>query len=181
MSVVLSNGHAAKIKELSKSWREYLKSPLGRAEYEDRKSRLKRYISFLSKDKIDDLTKEDFEKLLGDLWANEMWADKGKPMERLLELNNNDWGFIKSQLKELLWADKPISERYDNFRQNVRGLGPASITELLTLVHPDKCIIWNKRAREGLKHLEMENIVPVDKYEISGGQRNIVESWFRKA
>jgi hypothetical protein len=62
-----------------------------------------------------------------------------------------------------------MPSRYDLFRNTIKGLGPASITEILALVHPEQCGIWNAKARKALVYLGFEGTFPVlRRYQITG-------------
>lgn len=163
----LTEAHLREIRRWVNSFRSYLQSEEGQKHYQLRRTRCREYSNQLSADRIDDLTEIDFEKLVGDLWACEMWFDKSKFFKRLLGLNPS-FDHIKDNLKELLWGSKPLPKRFDEFRERVKGLGPAATTELLTYAHPEECCIWNKRARFGLEKLKMDDIIPTKRYDVDG-------------
>ena len=82
-------------------------------------------------------------------------------------MQENSIDKIKQELKSLLWGPDPLNVRYDKF--DIKGLGPASVTEILTFVFPDKCGIWNDKARKALKILGFsESDLPINKYHITG-------------
>jgi len=163
----LTSIHKDAIKKWLDGFREFMQTESGQEGYKDRVLRCDSYQAALLVDKIADLIEGDLEKLLGDLWANELWTDKSQPLKRILGATT--LVKFKTELKKLLWEVKPLSIRYDEFRTNVKGMGPAATTELLALVHPDECAIWNKRARNALEVLKIDDIVPV-KYRINGDE-----------
>ncbi|MCP8315301.1 MAG: hypothetical protein H3Z52_09370 [archaeon] len=165
----LSEAHINEIKKWLDGFCEYLRSAEGAEDYKDRRERCERYRDALPLGKIDGLSEVDFERLIGDLYANEFWYDKSQPLKRIISMNPS-LDYVKAELKKLLWDNKPISERYDEFRSKVNGLGPSAITELLTLVHSDECVIWSRRVREGIKALKMVDIIPAGKYQINGDE-----------
>lgn len=162
----LTQIHLAEIKKWVDLLRNYLKTEEGKKDFGDREERCKKYGEALSANKISELTEADLAKLLGELWANQMWADKTQPLKRILVNITIDQ--FKDELAKLLWGDKKLAVRFDEFRDNVKGMGPAMITELLTLVRPKECAIWNTRAREALKILKMSDVTPVNSYGIDG-------------
>ena len=161
----LTSTHMDAIRKWLDGFREFMQTDSGQKGYEDRMVRCGSYRAALSADKIAHLTEDVLEKLLGDLWANLLWADKSQPLKRILSAATLEE--FKAELKKLLWGTKPLSRRYDEFRTNVKWMGPAATTELLALVHPDDCAIWNKRARNALEVLKIDDIIPV-KYQING-------------
>src|SRR5204863_9920409 len=57
---------------------------------------------------------------------------------------------LVEQLRRLLWGKGDLAARYDTFRKTVKGLGTASITEILAFVHPEQCGLWNDIIRHAL-------------------------------
>lgn len=163
----LTQAHIDLIGKWLKRFREFMQTDQGQEWYRDRRNRCKSYQEALSVNKIAYLTEDELSKILGDLWANELWTDKSKPLKRVLSATT--LGEVKAELKNLLWDSKPLNIRYDEFRNNVKGIGPAATTELLALVHPEDCAIWNKRARNALKVLKIDDIVPI-RYQINGDE-----------
>jgi len=163
----LTPAHMDAIGKWLGGFRGFMQTDSGQEGYRDRRNRCDSYRVALSADKITYLTEDELGKLLGDLWANQLWADKSQPLKRILSAATLEEA--KAELKKLLWDTKPLSVRYDEFRNNVKGMGPAATTELLALMHPEECAIWNKRARNALEVLKIDDIVPV-KYQINGDE-----------
>ena len=51
-----------------------------------------------------------------------------------------------------------IEKRFDRFMKTVKGLGPASVTELLCFFNPKEYGIWNDKARKALELLGLRVI-----------------------
>jgi len=145
---------------------EFLKTERGKKWVEDRFDKLEEFSKLLAKEALKEFTEADFMKIMSRLWANELWTNKQYPAERVLSSVKIEE--LRSRLSNPLWADKPLSQRYDEFRRTIRGMGPAQITEILSFVNPAECGIWNRRSREALKILGLENVIPVKKYDILG-------------
>lgn len=54
---------------------------------------------------------------------------------------------------DLLYSGQGLADRLDKFRQDVKGIGIATITEVLTYFNPREYGIWNRRVREALVRL----------------------------
>src|SRR5439155_21551851 len=94
---------------------------------------------------------------------------KGYFVEQLIQ--DNGLPRLRKGLKHLLWDGGPIAERYDAARKAIKGLGTASITELLAFNHPKNCGLWNERARKALDVLGLGDIFPaIQKSQISGAE-----------
>lgn len=115
--------------------------------------------------KICDMDEEDLYEYISPLWAMQIWGNKRYVIDNLIEDNGLD--FLKEELVELLWSGKPIEGRWDRFRKNIKGMGPAMISELLCKTHPDKYIVWNRRAQVGLNYLGVEDLPKYD-YQLDG-------------
>jgi hypothetical protein len=147
-------------------FQEFLRAEQGREWLEDRKKRIDYFEKTLAKDHIDKLTEPEFSQLIGILWASKIFTNKSYLIERILR--TADFATLRRELKALLWGEGSIQEKYENFRRKVKGLGPASITEILSFVHPEEFGVWNEKTREAFRILGIEK-VPL-KYQIDGGE-----------
>ena len=96
-----------------------------------------------SPEKIRKFTEKDLHELIEKLWALEFWHNKAYKVNKLIKDNGLDQ--LKESFINLLYSDKPIAERWDNFRKFIKGFGPSSLSEILTLVFPDKYGIMNMK------------------------------------
>jgi hypothetical protein len=148
-------------------FKKYLKSPVSSEDLQSRHERSEMYSRLLSRDGIQQMTEIEFGQVISSLWASLMWGNKGYLVERLIQ--NNTLPLIKEQLILLLWGKGSVADRYDTFRSQLKGFGTAMITELMALVHPNECGLWNVKARTGLVALGFDsNTVPLKKSQISG-------------
>ena len=120
---------------------------------------------------VDGLTSEDVLTIISMLWAYVWWTNKPYVANQLVSENGID--NLKKALKLLLNKSLPVSSRYDKFLSKIKHLGPAAITEMLCYIEPDICGIWNQQARKALKTLDIENIVDLRKYRISGEEYGV--------
>lgn len=115
------------------------------AYYEDhwaeRRERRNYYQSF-TKAKLLAMTEEDFFEYISKLWSMLIWGNKKYVVDKLLV--DNDFNLLKKQLAELLYGTVPIEKRWDTFLKSVKGMGPATISELLTYANPQEYVIFNK-------------------------------------
>lgn len=61
-----------------------------------------------------------------------------------LAIESNDLEDLKWSLHDLLWGQDDLPLRFDSARRALRGLGTASLTEILYWVHPDQCFLCNR-------------------------------------
>lgn len=110
----------------------------------------------LSEDKISNFSEEDFYNLMAPLWSMGMWGNKHYKIDQIIE--NNGMTLIRKELKELLHGKETIEKRWDNFRDRIKGIGPAAMSEILNKFAPNEYILWNSKAQAGFNLLEIENV-----------------------
>jgi hypothetical protein len=120
----------------------------------------------LSQDHLPNLTPEEFGTLVKGLWASLIWGNRDYLVEKIL--SQNDFETIQQEFHELLYGENPLAERFDRF--NVKGLGPASTTEILTLFDPVSYCLWNDKPKNVLPFLGLKSLIPdrAYKYAIRG-------------
>lgn len=102
----------------------------------------KSYYQSFTKAKLLAMTEEDLLEYISKLWSMLIWGNKKYVVDKLIA--DNGLETVKKQLAELLYGDAAVEKRWDAFLKNVKGLGPASISELLAYVNPQEYVIFNK-------------------------------------
>lgn len=100
-----------------------------------------------TKERLQNLTEEEFFNLIAPLWAMSMWGNKKYYLDNVIE--SNGMALIRKQLANLFYGKATIESRWDEFRENIKGLGPAIISELLNKFNSDEYILWNKKSLTG--------------------------------
>jgi len=131
---------------------------------DNRKERTAYYQSW-TKERLLTMTEDDFYEYMAKLWAMLVWGNKRYYTDKVIK--DNGFDHLKKQLAEFVWGDNKIESRWDTFRKKVKGLGPAMMSEILCNSHPDKHIIWNRRAYVALNHLGAEGLPRYD-YQLNG-------------
>ena len=129
------------------------------------RAELVRYYQSFDKARILAMNSEDLFEYIAKLWAMLIWGNKHYVVDKLIEENGLE--ALKKELAELVWADKEIAFRWDSFRNEIKGMGPAMISEILCKTHPSDFMLWNKRAHIGLDYLEVPNL-PRHDYQLTG-------------
>src|SRR5258708_2556019 len=114
----------------------------------ERQARRDLYADLLSPDGLGQMTIVEFGQVISSLWASRIWGDKGYLVDKLIY--DNGLPTLVIQLRRLLWGKGTVAVRYDTFRKTMKGLGTASITEIMAFVHPDQCSLWNDITRQAL-------------------------------
>ena len=123
------------------------------------------YYRKFSRDRILGMSIEDIYDYLSRLWAMRMWGNKHYVVDKILE--NNGLDAFRQSLADLVWAEVDIAPRWDAFRANIKGMGPAMISEILCKTHPDDYMLWNRRAYVALNYLQVERL-PRHDFQLTG-------------
>lgn len=111
--------------------------------------------------KIDE---EGLMEYLSPLWSMLIWGNKRYIVDKIIEDNGLD--NLRAYLADLVWGDGDIVDRWDSFRLRIKGIGPATMSEILCKTHPDRYFLWNRRALVGLYYLGVK--VPRYDYQLKG-------------
>jgi len=129
-------------------WREEQKEK----ELAEREERVNWYKAKMgSPEKIKNFTEKDLHGLIEKLWALEFWRNKAYKVNKLIKDNGLDK--LKTAFISLLYSEQPIAKRWDDFRKSIKGLGPSSLSEILTLVFPEQYGIMNMKPLTVLPYL----------------------------
>ena len=130
----------------------------------ERKERKTYYQSF-TRDKLLAMTEEGFLEYISKLWSMLIWGNKKYVADQLMA--DNGFDVIKKELAELLYGSSSIEKRWDTFLKSVKGMGPATISELLTYANPDEYVIFNKTTIQCFTYLEIPDM-PKYNYQYTG-------------
>ena len=132
--------------------------------WNERKERKEYYQSF-TKDKLLAMTEEDFLEYISKLWAVLMWGNKKYVVDKLIA--DNGFSALKTKLAELLYGSDPVEQRWDIFLKSVKGMGPATISELLSYINPQEYVVFNKTTVLCYGYLGIPNM-PKYNYQYTG-------------
>ena len=130
----------------------------------ERKERKEYYQSF-TKDKLLAMTEEEFLEYISKLWSMLIWGNKKYVVDKMIA--DNGFGTLKKQLAELLYGTSPIEKRWDVFLKSIKGMGPATISELLTYANPQEYVIFNKTTILCYGYLDIPDM-PKYNYQYTG-------------
>lgn len=156
-------------KKLNSAIAEFTKKKKSNAAYyeenwAERKERKDYYQSF-TKDKLIAMTEEEFLEYISKLWSMLIWGNKKYIVDKLI--TDNGFASLKKQLAELLYGTNSIEKRWDVFLKSIKGMGPATISELLTYADPHKYVIFNKTTILCYSYLDIPDM-PKYNYQYTG-------------
>ncbi len=133
----------------------------------DREERLSRMIEYqaYTPDRIKSMIEEDFYEYLGKLWSMLIWGNKKYIVDKIIA--DNGLEKLKKHLIALLYGDEKIENRWDVFLGSIKGLGPATISELLTYINPEEYVIFNKTTIACFTYINIPNM-PIYNYQYTG-------------
>ena len=130
----------------------------------ERNARKEYYQSF-TKDRILAMTEETFHEYISKLWSMLIWGNKKYKADKLVA--DNGLEHIRKQLAELLFGESSIETRWDSFLRDVKGLGPATMSELLIYRSPHEYMIFNKTTVLCFTYLGIDGMPRYD-YQYTG-------------
>lgn len=157
--------------KLIKSIKEYLDKLLDEANKFDVASSLDErneredYYQQFDKEKILSMSQEEFYVYISKLWAMLLWGNKRYVIDKIIL--ENGFENLKNNLSDLLFGKNNFEQRWDSFKENVKGFGPAMMSELLCYTHPNDYMLWNRTAYSAYLYLEVKNI-PKHNYQFTG-------------
>jgi len=149
---------------------EWLKTPKGIANIKEHRDHEKYFKEKLSPENISKMTADEFREVYKTLWVSRIWTNKDWYIDhKLLEPNGLDK--IKQELSKLLYGSGEIKNKYDEFKANVKGFGPSSLSEILHVVFPGRFCLWNEKPKSVLPFLGL-SLLPDKffKYQITSGE-----------
>ncbi len=139
-------------------------SEIERQDLEEREEREKFYSSY-DKKKILSMDETDLYEYLSKLWAMIIWGNKHYIINKYIE--DNGFENLKNKLVYLLYGEDNLEQRWDTFKEEIKGFGPAMMSELLCYIYPNDCMIWNTTSLNSYKALNIKGI-PNYNYQFTG-------------
>lgn len=130
----------------------------------ERKERAAYYQSW-TPERLQQMSEEEFVQYLSELWAMRIWGNKQYFADKVI--SDNGLPNLRQRLSDLVWSKVPLDGRWDSFHKEIRGIGPAMMSEILCHVHPKTCMLWNRRAYVGLNYLGVSDLPRYD-YQFTG-------------
>lgn len=130
----------------------------------ERKERRLFYQNY-TKEKIINMTEEQFYEYISKLWSMLIWGNKQYVVGKII--SDNGFDSIKKSLAELLYGIAPVEQRWDTFLKSVKGIGPATVSELLSYVNPQEYIIFNRTTVLSFAYLDIAGM-PKYNYQYTG-------------
>ena len=77
----------------------------------------------------------DILALITQLWATQFWKNQQYILDKIISSNGLEK--LRRELAELLCGREEVAARYERFLENIKYLGPASVTEMLASKTPN--------------------------------------------
>lgn len=114
------------------------------------------HIQGYTKEKLLNISEEEFFDYIAPLWAMAMWGNKHYQVDNIIEANGMP--LLREQFANLIYGNSTIEKRWDEFRSKIKGIGPAIMSELLCKTYPNEFLIWNKKTYNGFRLLQVPEL-----------------------
>jgi len=152
---------------LKKAYIDYRSTREGLEFEKERREHEENVKKILSREALDKLNESTLLLLADNIYAFMWWTRKEYLVDYWIK-GAGGLDRLRHHLKELLYSDRSLPERFDTFRRNVKGIGVAMITEMLTYFNPEEYGIWNRRVKEALISLGMEDVSKISLNKLTG-------------
>lgn len=125
----------------------------------------KMFYQAVTKDKLLAMSQEQFSEYISKLWSMLIWGNKQYVVEKLIA--DNGFDNLKKKLADFLYGTADIVKRWDAFMKDVKGIGAATMSELLTYVDPEEYVIFNKTTILCFGYLDVPDM-PKYNYQYTG-------------
>ena len=139
------------------------------------KSMQKLIIDKLSREAIKNLEEKDLLEIYEILWSNNNFTNKTYVPKEIIK--NNGLEKIRTEITELVYGTKPLSERFDSCKKNLKGMGTSALTELLYCYDNNKYVLWNAETDKHLKKLGLEKIVGKRSWSVGVQYEILIEEY----
>ena len=142
---------------------------------EDIKERAKRKGVFkeLISAPLDELK---FSSIIKNLWSAQIWRNQDYLIKTIVSKNGLEK--LNKEFSLLISKKNTPGERYERFLNNIKGMGPSMVTEIICHIDPQNAGIWNDKARKALGWLETKGI-PYETYKINNKEYNVINEFFK--
>lgn len=132
--------------------------------WKEREERRVYYQSF-NEEKLLAMTEDEFLEYISKLWSMLVWGNKKYVVDKIIR--DNGFSNVKKQLAKLLYGSPNLETRWNEFLKDVKGLGPATVSELLSYSNPKEYVIFNKTTVLCYTYLGISNM-PKYNYQYTG-------------
>jgi hypothetical protein len=145
------------IKKFKDDFLKYRAGEKGKKFEEERRRHTEMIRSVLGREGFKNFDESSLLTIANNLYAFGWWAKKEWLVDNWIESAGGIEN-LRKNFEVLLYSDLKLADRFDTFRKNVKGMGAAVISEILTYFDPHEYGIWNKRVRRGLLKLGIERL-----------------------
>jgi len=125
-------------------------------EKQKERERLASKIQNYTRERILNMSTEEFFEYIAPLWAMAMWGNKHYQVDNIIEANGMP--LLREQFSNLIFGQSSFEKRWDEFRSKIKGVGPAIMSELLCKTYPDKYLLWNQKTYNGFAVLQIPDL-----------------------
>ncbi|MFW5928189.1 MAG: hypothetical protein ACOCSL_03215 [Thermoplasmatota archaeon] len=117
---------------------------------QDREEKKRKLKEIFSEENLDELEEGNIRELVRNLWTFQMWTNKDYLADEML---SEGVEYLQDKFKEALEETESKEQAYGILVEDIPMMGAAAASEILASLYPDKCAIWNRKARDALEIL----------------------------
>lgn len=143
--------------DLEEAYRDFTENPDDELSLEHRLEKKQTIQDLLAKEKLAELGKGELREVVRNLWAWHGWTNKDYIIDEMLE---DGLDHVVNSFHEALYEVNDGPDQFEMLVNDIRMMGPAAASEILTFMYPNKCAIYNQRAEEALAALNYGGELP---------------------
>lgn len=169
--IQLKPDHIKTIKEITQSYLSDYDTQEWQKRMKPHNEHREDFRPMFSRDSLEKMTENEFRSLLKKTWAMQVWGNKDWHLDNDIIKPSGGYDVVKNAFIELLYGSDNIERRLDTFRDNVKGFGFSTISEILSFVFPNQYCLFNSKTKFGLQYMKID-ILPSKylKYGIHNGK-----------
>ena len=169
----LSDEEKRSLKEYANDFQNWKKTEIGKEKIQLHIDHEKYFKLKLTPENLSKLTKSEIKDIYKQLWASGFWSNTDWIINKIISENGLD--IIKKEFNLLLYGQEEFEKRYNAFRKNVKGFGISAISEILTMLYPEKFCLWNDKTKKVLTFMNLKKYLPesVFKYNFFPGKEYV--------
>lgn len=143
--------------DLEEAYRNFAQNPDDELSLENRLEKKQTIQNLLAEEQLAEFGKGELRELVRNLWAWHGWTNKDYIIDEMLE---DGLDHVIESLSEALYEVDDGPDQFEMLVTDIRMMGPAAASEILTFMYPNNCAIYNQRAEDALEMLEYGDQLP---------------------
>lgn len=133
--------------DLEVAYQDFIENPDDELSLEHRLEKKQTFQNLLYEEEFSEFENGELRELVRNLWAFAGWTNKDYIVNEMLE---DGLDHVVESLYKALYEVDDAPDQFEILVTDIRMMGPAAASEILTFMHPNRCAIYNQRAEEAM-------------------------------